>query len=46
VKNIFKFSSAENKFDLEIRFHNTADFDDKNVLRALKVAFDNIQTKD
>lgn len=44
-KNIFKFSSAENKFDLEIRFHNTADFDDKNVLRALKEAFDNIKAR-
>ncbi len=45
VKNIFKFSSAENKFTLEIRFHEERDFNDKNVLRALKEAFDRIKAR-
>jgi len=40
-KNIFQYYSAINKFDLEIHFQNNQTFEKKDVLRALKEAFDN-----
>ena len=44
-KNIFKFSSKENNFELEIRFQDSKKFNNGNVLRALKEAFDVIKAK-
>ncbi len=40
-KKIFQYFSPENNFNLEIHFHSSENFDKKDVLRALKEAFDN-----
>jgi ParB family chromosome partitioning protein len=40
---IFKFVSTDNSFNLEIRFSNKSEFGKKDVLQALKEAFDKVK---
>jgi ParB family transcriptional regulator, chromosome partitioning protein len=42
-KNIFNFNSNTNEFELQITFRNLQSYDKKNILRALKEAFDEIK---
>jgi ParB family chromosome partitioning protein len=44
-KNIFQFVSDENGFTLEIEFEKNFDIEKKDVLRALKEAFDKIKNE-
>jgi len=44
-KNVFQFISEENDFVLEINFVENAEFEMKDVLRALKEAFDKTKNK-
>lgn len=40
IAGAFRFEAANQEFSLEIRFHNTDRYDKRDVLRALKEAFD------
>lgn len=42
-KKSFKYVAFDNSFDIEIFFHN-GDFEKKDILRALKEAFDNVKS--
>lgn len=44
AKSIFQYSSNENDFSLEIKFVNIADYNKKDLLRALKETFDKVKT--
>jgi ParB family transcriptional regulator, chromosome partitioning protein len=44
-ENIFRYASAENKFNLEIKFLNHSGFGKKDVLQALKEAFENVKAQ-
>lgn len=43
-KNIFRFSSKQKRFDLQIKFE-TDEFDDMDILKALKEAFDAVKAR-
>jgi len=43
--NIFKYSSADKSFQLEISFQSNKDFVKKDVLQALKEAFDSVKSR-
>jgi len=42
-ENIFRYFSTDNNFNLEIKFANKSDFAKKDVLQALKEAFDKVK---
>ncbi len=43
--NVFVFESNDNKFELEIRFKEEGEIDDKRILKALKEAFDSVKSR-
>lgn len=45
-ENVFKYSSEQNAFTVEIKFPNKTDFGKKDVLQALKEAFESVKSKD
>jgi ParB family chromosome partitioning protein len=42
-ENVFRYVSTDNNFNLEIKFANKSEFVKKDVLQALKEAFDNVK---
>lgn len=42
-KNVFDFRSAENDFELKITFQSQKEFDDHDILKALKEVFDRVK---
>lgn len=44
-KNIFRYVSNKDNFSVEIKFHTQKSFDKKEVLQALKEAFDSVKAK-
>ena len=45
VENVFRYVSNDNQFNLEIKFHQKSDFGKKDVLQALKEAFENVKAQ-
>jgi ParB family transcriptional regulator, chromosome partitioning protein len=45
AENVFRYVSADNGFNLEIKFQDKKEFVKKDVLQALKEAFDNIKAR-
>ena len=43
--NIYKYNSNDNNFSLEIKFHDKSEFVKKDVLQALKEAFENVKAQ-